>query len=295
MKYFFTISLIFISLILVAQSGTTLDEYRYLSKGYAYHLEMGLDPAKKGYEIRKNYEAQNGTSIIGLYLTNAKTPQGLLLITTDNLGKSYYQALPHPQSATNVLALYRQDQAQYLPKVVLDKMAEAKNHYLFMIPTTNQSEDLVQNQVSNSTAPMKFSENQTTNRPSSYEDSSQTANDRLTTKGGNTILPQKKESSGALAEKRPLGTTITGKLNAALSTRSILILPNAENTSPAKGRVMIKFCANADGSVTYAKFTQRGSTTHNSQLKAVALAAVRKMRLASTDGSEDCGTVGFDF
>lgn len=300
MKYFLTLTLILSVFLLTAQSATTLDEYRYLSKGYAYQLEMGLDPIKNGYEIRNNYIAKNGTSIIGLYHTNAKIPQGLLLVTTDASGKSYYQALPNPASADKVLALYQQDRAQQFPMAVANKMTEAKNHYLFLIPTISQSADLARTNPAPAT---KYSENPTPKRPSSYEGFPEGQNDQLTAKGGMPALTPEKiahpASPATISEGNPAtnlsGTTITGKLNTELNFRTILVGPNTQNVTKAKGRVMIKFCANADGAVTYAKFTQRGSTTLNSQLKTLAIAAVRKMRLAPATNNEDCGTVGFNF
>jgi len=293
MKYFLTISLSFIICMLTAQSGTTLDEYRYLSKGYAYQLEMGLDPTKNGYEIHNNYTAQNGTSIIGLYLTSTDIPKGLLFVTTDARGKSYYQALPNPQSAPNVLALYQQDQAKHLPKVVKDKIATAKNHYLF----TNLKRGKATSPIGNNSVPIisdaNFSKNLPSEKPTTYEAFPDVKNEQFTAKGGTPIISQKMapdDKIAILSEK-----TITGQINNELSMRTVLVLPYVQNTTAAKGRIMIKFCANAEGAVTYAKFTQRGSTTLNSQLKALALAAVRKMRFGPTSTVEDCGTVGFDF
>ena len=298
MKYFLTLTIIFSVFYLAAQNGTTLDEYRYLSKGYAYQIEMGLDPTKNGYEIRKNYTAKNGTTIIGLYQTNGKIPQGLLLVTTDANGKSYYRALPNPASADNVLALNRQDQTQHLPIAVRDKMAEAKDHYLFAIPGQNESSDLVQ--VKNPSVPAEVTPPVTSKptRPVSYE----APNDQLTAKGGGPIIQAEKlpsptptNRSVSTTQSNEGGTIITGQLNAELNSRTILVQPAAQKTTKAKGRVMIKFCANPEGVVTYAKFTQRGSTTLNAQLKKLAIAAVREMRLAPVGTNEDCGVVGFNF
>lgn len=298
MKYFLTLTIIFSAFYLTAQNGTTLDEYRYLSKGYAYQLEMGLDPTKNGYEIRKNYTAKNGTNIIGLYQTNGNTPKGLLLVTTDANGKSYYRALPNPESADNVLALYRQDQIQHLPLAVRDKMAEAKDHYLFSIPGQIQNRDLAQVNTPPVSAKVNAPRDTKSERPAAYE----AQNDRLTPKGGAPIIqPEKRpaptpiNSPVTTSQPNEGGTTITGQLNTELNSRTILVQPNVQNTTKSRGRVMIKFCTDADGVVTYAKFTQRGSTTLNSQLKRLAIAAVREMRLAPVGNEEDCGVVGFDF
>ncbi len=296
MKYFLTLFIVFSAFFLIAQSGTTLDEYRYLSKGYAYQIEMGLDPTKKGYEIRENYTAKNGTLILGLYRTNSKIPQGLLFVTTDSNGQSYYRALPNPTSADNVRALYRQDQVLHLPKAIHDKMTEAKDHYLFSIPQ-GQGRDLAQAKTPTVSTQGNPTINSKPERPTAYEGQ----NDQLTAKGVSPVIQAEKRPtpspvySPATTKSNLGGTTITGQLNEELIARTILVQPDAQNTTKAKGRVMVKFCTNAEGVVTFAKFTQRGSTTLNSQLKKLAIAAVRQMRLAPVGTNEDCGVVGFDF
>ena len=293
MRYFIAISLSFFTFILVGQSGTTLDEYRYLSKGYAYHVEMGLDPTKNGYEIRNNYTAKNGTSIIGLYRNDTKNLQGILMVSMDANGNTYYQAIPNPSSKDNVLALYQQDQAQPLPKMVLNKMMEAKNHYLFLIPNQRSKDAFVQSNNS-MIEDASYSQIKTPKRPKSYNVQPKPQDDQLTVKGGfstpveSPIGPSNSPSSIG-------GNTVKGQINDELSSREILVLPYAQNESNARGQVMIKFCANSDGIITFAKFTQRGSTTLNPQLKKLALTAVRKMRLAPLGQNEECGTVGFDF
>lgn len=299
MKYLLTITLTLITFALVAQSGTTLDEYRYLSKGYAYQVEMGLDPTKNGYEIRKNYTAKDGTIIIGLYRNNTKILQGLLFVATDSNGKAYYQALPNPKSTDNVLALFRQDQAPQLPKTVLDRITAAKDQYLFKMMAPTTGEEVVQ-VAEISSQPTEYAQNSRSKTPKSYKRNNPTTqdDDQLTAKGGSLIISEAQSVDIANSEntqKSKLGGhTITGQLNTEL-TRAIQVPAQAQNATKAKGKVMIKFCADSEGKVTYAKFTQRGSTTLNSQLKGFALAAVRKMRLAPSATIEDCGTVGFDF
>ena len=291
MRYLLTISLIFLTFILLGQSGTTLDEYRYLSKGYPYQVEMGLDPTKNGYEIRNNYTAKNGISIIGLYRIETKSLQGLLLVSVDANGKSYYQAIPNPASTDNVLALYQQDQSKPFPKFVQIKMIEAKNHYLFSIPGIESRNAYA---TDSSKKDNNHSQNSTTKSPNAYDFAPQPQNDQLTTKGGSSI-PIESPIGSSNPKSSYGGNTVNGHLNPEFSTRNILVSPSAQNTSNAKGQVMIKFCADANGMITYAKFTQRGSTTLNPQLKNFALDAVRKMRLAPSATNEECGTVGFNF
>lgn len=289
MKYFLTITLTLFAFILVAQSGTTLDEYRYLSKGYAYQLKMGLDPTKKGYDIRQNYTAKNEVNIMGLYQVSDQKLKGLLLEVVDEKRKTHYWVVPNPQSDPKVLQLYERDSQQHSHKKVHAKMLQAKDEYLFM---------LAANRLQTNQSPLVSADTQTTNSqltvsptprpPTTYDDFPAAKKEEFTAKGGTSLRTQ--ENASALN-----GSTVTGQLNARLKVRNILVKPYTQNTTLAKGKIMIKFCANPEGVVTYAKFTQRGSTTLDSQLKALALAAVRKMRLAPSSSEEDCGTVSFNF
>jgi len=293
MKYLLTISLSFFTFILIGQSGTTLDEYRYLSKGYAYQVEMGLDPTKNGYEIRNNYTAKNGTSIIGLYRNDTQMLQGLLFVSIDTNGKPYYQAIPNPSSTENVLALYQQNQGQSFPKIVLNNMMEAKNHYLFSIPRPHSEGDFTQIQNSSQNV-ANYSQNNSPHRPNNYNHAPQPQNDQLTSKGGSSI-PIENPIGSSDSKSKLKGKNVDGQLNVELSSRKVLILPNTQNTTKSQGRIMIKFCVDSTGEVIFAKFTQRGSTTLNNELIKLALTAVRKMQLAPSETAEECGTVGFDF
>ncbi len=289
MKKFLTIPFILFAGILLAQSGTTLDEYRYLSKGYAYQLEMGLDPSKKGYEIRQNYTTKNQTNILGLYQLSDQLLKGLLLESTDEKGKSHFWVIPNLHSEPNVLTLYRQDLQQHQQTPMLTKMLEAKDEYLFYV-ASNQSAPKNTNPtpVHSSEVSAAATLPSSPPAPATYDAAPVTREREFTAKGGASISTTK--TAPGLT-----GSTITGTLSAGMKTRTLLVKPFTRNATPARGKVMIKFCTNPEGVVTYAKFTQRGSTTLDSQLKALALAAVRKMRLSPSDSEEDCGTVGFDF
>ena len=314
MKYFLTITLTLFAFILVAQSGTTLDEYRYLAKGYAYQLEMGLDPVKKGYEIRKNHSTNNKTNIVGLYQLSDQQLKGLLLVVKDEDERPYYWVVPNPQSDIKVRQMYEQDLLKHQHKKIHSKMLQAKDEYLFalsthllkndpFIPTTNN--EYSQKSLSQpSVATKTQSYNSPPRRePTTYDALPPAKKEKFTTKGGTSLLAkgstteaeiQPTYASKSIRSSNLKESTVTGQINQELATRT-LILPFTQNTTSAKGKVIIKFCTNAEGVVTFAKFTQRGSTTLNPQLKTLALAAVRKMRLAPSGRQEDCGTVGFSF
>ncbi len=289
MRYFLTITFTLFTFILVAQSGTTLDEYRYLSKGYAYQLELGLDPTKKDYEIRKNHTAKNQTNILGLYQVSNQQLKGLLFEVVDEKGKPYYWVVPNPQSDRKVVQMYEQDLQQHKHYKVHHKMLAAKDEYLFLLANNHQQPSWSSSTSANvQTTNARPTVSAANPQPTTYDAFPAAKKEEFTAKGGTPLLVE--ESTPELTS-----TTVTGQLNAGLKARSILVKPYAQNTTLAKGRVMVKFCANSEGVVTYAKFTQRGSTTLDSQLKSLALAAVRKMRLAPSGNEEACGTVGFDF
>ena len=46
MRYLLNFAFLIFPVILLAQSETTIEEYKYLTKGYAYQKEMGLDGIK---------------------------------------------------------------------------------------------------------------------------------------------------------------------------------------------------------------------------------------------------------
>lgn len=261
-----------------AQSGTTLDEYRYLSKGYAYQLEMGLDPAKKGYELRQNYQAANGVLIVGLYKSGSQHAQGLVFVATDQNGKSYVMAIPNPEAKANVKTLFTQDQQKSQPKAVREKFAEAKNHYLF--------------NHANAAQPVAYDDKPERNLPQVQPN---TKSGEVFTSKGVAISPEPVTPQLVGQATRKGAVMVQGTLNISSTTRQILTAPQAINDSGASGTVMIKFCVNKAGAVTYAKFTQRGSTTLNRKLKALALQATRQMQLSAGGNQEECGTVGFDF
>ena len=62
-----------------AQEGMTLDEYRYLTKGFAYQKEMGLDASKAGYQIIEK-KSIDDVQLVILKKETISTPQGLSLI-----------------------------------------------------------------------------------------------------------------------------------------------------------------------------------------------------------------------
>ena len=61
------------------------------------------------------------------------------------------------------------------------------------------------------------------------------------------------------------------------------------------GRVVIRVCVDASGKVTSADFTQRGSTTSDSQLRATAIRNAKKFKFAAGSVDKQCGSITYDF
>ena len=61
------------------------------------------------------------------------------------------------------------------------------------------------------------------------------------------------------------------------------------------GKVVIEVCVNSSGTVVSADYTQRGSTTSDSELKSKALQAAKGYRFASSSADQQCGTITFNF
>ena len=87
----------------------------------------------------------------------------------------------------------------------------------------------------------------------------------------------------------------SGRIGGGLSNRGVTYEPRFSDKSQKTGRVVIEICVDPSGKVTEAKFTQRGSTTTDSELVAIALKGAREYKFTSGDAESQCGTVTVDF
>ena len=86
-----------------------------------------------------------------------------------------------------------------------------------------------------------------------------------------------------------------GEVGGGLSGRGIVYEPEIKENSQKTGKVAVKVCVDSSGSVISSKFTQRGSTTTDSQLVEVAEKAAAKYKFTPGDQAEQCGTITIDF
>ena len=67
------------------------------------------------------------------------------------------------------------------------------------------------------------------------------------------------------------------------------------DTSQKSGKVVIEVCVDRTGGVVSADYTQRGSTTSDSELKTKAIQAARGYKFAASTADQQCGTITFNF
>lgn len=108
---------------------------------------------------------------------------------------------------------------------------------------------------------------------------------------GNTGSPDGDQKSDALAGV----STGTGRIGGGLANRGVLFEPEVKDDSQKTGKIVMKVCVDAQGKVTEATFTQRGSTTVDGELRQKAKRAANKYKFDSADIEEQCGTITFDF
>lgn len=91
-------------------------------------------------------------------------------------------------------------------------------------------------------------------------------------------------------------STGTGAIGGGLGGRDIVSRPpRITDNSQKQGKVVVEICVDADGTVTSAAFTQRGSTTSDNQLISLAVANAKRYKFTSGGADKQCGTVTYNF
>lgn len=90
-------------------------------------------------------------------------------------------------------------------------------------------------------------------------------------------------------------STGSGMIGGGLSDRGVIHEPVVEDKSQERGRVVVDVCVDRSGKVISAIYTQRGSTTTNSDLRALAERSARKFIFSKGEVDKQCGTVTIDF
>lgn len=90
-------------------------------------------------------------------------------------------------------------------------------------------------------------------------------------------------------------STGTGNIGGGLSGRGVSYKPTIQDRSQKTGTVVVNVCVDRNGSVTKANFTQRGSTSNDSELIRIAESNAMKFRFSASSIDEQCGTITFTF
>ncbi len=90
-------------------------------------------------------------------------------------------------------------------------------------------------------------------------------------------------------------STGSGMVGGGLGGRGVLFEPKIKDTSQKSGKVVVDVCVNRWGQVISAKFTQKGSTTTDGSLIAIAERDARKFKFSESSIDKQCGTITIDF
>lgn len=270
-------------ILLLAQNsmGTSHDEYKYLSKGYAYQKDMGLNGDKAGYAVKSLYTASNGIKFDGLFTTTNQF-KGVIVTINPNTEKPIYLGLP-TNNATAEIKNKSEDDIQ--EKLNL-KAKEAYDIALLEFALYQVNGDRVPYE-SVVAAPKKVVKKEVMEQTQVEE--------------YNTIVPLKIERKTIAKDQNTTNSKGVGAINNNvstnhdLSTRAYVQSPVVKGQAPYAGTVVIKICVDQSGTVKTAKFTQRGSTTLNSKLKKMALNAAKNTTFTEGENVEECGTIKFEF
>ena len=266
-----------------AQEGMTLDEYRYLTKGFAYQKEMGLDASKAGYQIIEK-KSIDDVQLVILKKETISTPQGLLFIISAEGKKDTYICLPNNFAKARVKELFELDQEKIRDASIMSKFHQAVQHTLFdsYLDIEKNAQIVV--------AKDSFGKKQHSDHPTTTE------ND-LTSKG---IHPENYEVNLSVKEpeqnlEKSVNNNTNIKIGGTLDQRALVSEPVVLGAHYNKGMVVIKICVNENGKVIQAKYTQKGSTTFNKQLKKLAVNSAKKTIFAKSDRPKSCGTITYHF
>jgi outer membrane biosynthesis protein TonB len=86
-----------------------------------------------------------------------------------------------------------------------------------------------------------------------------------------------------------------GKVEGGLADRGLLFEPKIDENSQKSGKVVVKVCANSKGEIIEATYTQRGSTTTDSDLVKAAVEGAKKYLFSRSPIEKQCGTITIEF
>ncbi|MBX2816090.1 MAG: hypothetical protein KTR24_08835 [Saprospiraceae bacterium] len=90
-------------------------------------------------------------------------------------------------------------------------------------------------------------------------------------------------------------STGSGMVGGGLGGRGVVFVPKIKDDSQKTGIVVVSVCVDQNGNVSSAKYTQKGSTTADSELRNIAISNAKKFRFSKSSTDKQCGTITIDF
>ncbi|NND08071.1 MAG: hypothetical protein HKN87_16955 [Saprospiraceae bacterium] len=90
-------------------------------------------------------------------------------------------------------------------------------------------------------------------------------------------------------------STGSGVVGGGLGDRGVVYEPKIKDNSQKTGTVVVRVCVGRDGQVVSADYTQRGSTTADSELRAIAIRSAKRFKFSKSSIDKQCGTITIDF
>ena len=91
-------------------------------------------------------------------------------------------------------------------------------------------------------------------------------------------------------------STGSGMVGGGLGDRGVVFVPKIQDSSQKTGVVVVRVCVDKNGNVSEPpRFTQKGSTTADSELVNIAIASAKKFRFSKSSVDKQCGTITVNF
>ncbi|MCC6279845.1 MAG: hypothetical protein IT262_04545, partial [Saprospiraceae bacterium] len=112
--------------------------------------------------------------------------------------------------------------------------------------------------------------------------------------GGSEINPfGKNNGGGGIGSGDGEGTDVS--VGGGLAGRAVVRRRKISASPEKQGKVVIEVCVDNNGKVVSADYTPRGSTTSDSELRALAVSAARAYTFAPSANAKECGRITFSF
>lgn len=256
--------LLLITFICSTTSGqTTQEEYNFITKGYRFTIEYGLD-MKQGYTMKpiKSYKPSPSFSgdILGLFRANNDLA-GYLVIVEDGTFKKDI-CIPTESSSDEIWKQY-----DYL----LQSLPLSTQRYF----TIMLSKFLSQKPILQQEKPL-FTTDTTKNQPTP---------------------PDAEEGTGGIVIPKKTNPLLPGNVK-GINHHTIRFFPNPPQTAKEiKGNITLSFCVNREGEITEAKVISEKSSIKDNDVIDLVLANVRKYKFSLNvyAPSIECGYITYTF